>query len=114
MGAHGMITLVAAPNRYAPTLSHGREAEAGRIRAESRGLGEPNLVATRSRPGQAGCPARPGIDRARGRSVGVGADDFAPAPSSQAPPRLLTDGVFDEPDRAVTHAHVHPAGVVAV
>src|SRR5215217_1618025 len=50
----------------------------------------------------------------RARSKGVGADDFTPAAGPQRPPDLLVDRVLDEPDGAVAHAHVDPAGVVAL
>src|SRR5215213_4038274 len=51
---------------------------------------------------------------AKARSEGVGAHDFTPAAGPQRPPDLLVDRVLDEPDGAVAHAHVDPAGVVAL
>src|SRR5262249_51769597 len=54
----------------------------------------------------------PAGDRTWG-SIRVGADDLAAGTGAEAPPDVQCDRILDEPDRAVTHHHVHPSGVGA-
>src|SRR4051812_25231797 len=49
-----------------------------------------------------------------GGSVAVRGDHLAAAPGAQGPPGRLPDGILDEPDRAVGHADVDAARVVAI
>ena len=52
--------------------------------------------------------------RSRPRSEGVGRDDFVAADRRQGVVDLGPDALLHEPDRAVAHAEVGPAGVIAL
>src|SRR4051812_39152551 len=48
-----------------------------------------------------------------GRSIAVGADDFAGGPGTQGPPRRLVHRLLHEPDAAVAEEDVGPSGMIA-
>src|SRR5689334_17618699 len=94
---------------------------ASRARGGSTGAAVPDPP----QPGSGASPRRsrtarrvPSIPRMTGRIVGlrsegIGTDHLIPRDGAQGPPGGQIDGVLEEPDRAVAHQQVDPAGVAA-